>query len=100
MTSQTIDVYGYWTVKVFYNVYTGQHNTGFTYTNVNKKTSVVVIGTATSIKQFLNTIVHEAKHVQSVICEYYNINEQSEDAAYLIGWLVMVMYDRFKQFIK
>jgi len=36
----------------------------------------------------MNTIVHEAKHVQSHICEYYNVPEDSEEAAYLIGYIV------------
>lgn len=64
-----------------------------------EKLSIVAIGKADSKKQFLNTIVHEAKHVQSHICMYYDVPEDGEDAAYLIGYIVMKMFDCFKQII-
>lgn len=67
-------------------------NTGMTYTNTDDKTSLVCIGVADSAEQLVNTIIHEAKHVQSHICEYYGIDERSETAAYLIGHLVQRMY--------
>ena len=86
-----IDVSGHWDVYVVYGVLFTETNQGFTYTDTNRKVSVVVIGNADSYKQFLNTIVHEAKHVQTAICGYYGIDESSEDAAYLIGYLVMRM---------
>lgn len=67
-------------------------NTGFTYTNTDYKMTFVCIGRSTNISQFVNTVVHEAKHVQSHICQYYGIDETSETAAYLIGYLVQRMY--------
>ena len=99
MIRQDIDVDGYWDITVAYDAYLGEDNSGFTYTDFNKKLSIVVIGKADSKKQFLNTIVHEAKHVQSHICRYYDIQEDSEDAAYLIGYLVMQMYSTFKNLL-
>ena len=59
-------------------------NTGFTFTNTDYKMSVVCIGKASSSSQFVSTIVHEAKHVQSHVCSYYDIKEGSEESAYLI----------------
>lgn len=67
-------------------------NTGFTFTNSDYKTSIVCIGKASSTAQFVSTVVHEAKHVQSHICQYYNISENSEEAAYLIGYIAKRMY--------
>ena len=67
-------------------------NTGFTFTNTDYKMSIVCIGEATNVGQFVNTAIHEAKHVQSHICDYYGIEEDSETAAYLIGHLVHRMY--------
>jgi len=99
MIRQDIDIDGYWTVIIAYDVYLGEKNSGFTHTDFNKKLSIVCIGNADSKKQFLNTIVHEAKHIQSHICEYYDIPEDSEDAAYLIGFLVMKMYEVFNKII-
>ena len=99
MIRQDINLNGYWDIIVVYDVYLGEINSGFTHTNFNKKLSIVAIGKTDSKKQSLNTIVHEAKHVQSHICMYYDIPEDSEDAAYLIGYLVMIMYTKFKELL-
>lgn len=93
MIRQNINIENYWKVIVCYNVYLGQEDAGFTHTDFNKKLSIVGIGKASSKKQFLNTVVHEAKHVQSHICEYYKVPEDGEQAAYLIGYIVAKMYD-------
>ena len=75
-------------------------NTGFTFSNEDYKMSIVCIGEATSVGQFVNTTIHEAKHVQSHICSYYNISEKSEKAAHLIGHLVHRMYMMLEKIIK
>lgn len=64
----------------------------FTYTNTDRKLSIVGIGRCTSQEQFVNSVIHESKHVQSHVCEYYNISEDGEIAAYLIGHIVQRMY--------
>jgi len=99
MKKQEIDIEGYWTIIIVYNIYLGERNSGFTHTNFKKRLSIVGIGQADSKKQFLNTIVHEAKHVQSHICMYYDVPEDGEDAAYLIGYIVMKMYNVFKPYL-
>lgn len=96
---QDIDVNGYWKIIVVYNVYLGEPNTGFTQTDFSKKQSIVGISNVTNKSQLINTIVHEAKHVQSHICRYYNIDEDSEQAAYLIGYIVQKMYLKFKELL-
>lgn len=99
MIRQDIDIDGYWTIIILYNVYLGKKNTGFTHTDFNKRRSIVGISISTSKEQFINTIVHEAKHIQSHICKYYNVKEDSEDAAYLIGYIIEKMYNVFKEII-
>lgn len=99
MIKQTIDIDGYWKVIVVYHAFLGEPNTGFTYSDVRDKFSVVGISDTTSKDQLMNTIVHEAKHVQTAICRYYEVDEESEDAAYLIGYLVQKMYNVFKELI-
>jgi hypothetical protein len=61
--------------------------------------SVVTIGLTSSKAQLLNTISHEIKHVQSHICKYYSVAEDSEDAAYLTGYLTMRMYQTFRKLL-
>lgn len=75
-------------------------NTGFTFSNTEYKMSIVCISEATNIGQFVNTTIHEAKHVQSHICQYYNIQEDSEEAAYLIGHLVHRMYQMLEKILR
>ena len=38
-------------------------NTGFTFSNTDYKMSIVCIGRASSVGEFINTVIHEAKHV-------------------------------------
>lgn len=128
MISQYIKVDGYWNILVYYNanykdlpeiedalvqldcpdedidkamrVLYKTHNTGFTYSNSEYRMSVVCISQTTSAKQFVNTAVHEAKHVQSHICSYYDIDEDSEKAAYLIGYIASQMYGMVSKVIR
>ena len=74
-------------------------NTGFTYSNSDYKMSLVCVGRATNVGQFVNTCVHEAKHVQSHVCSYYRIEDNSEDAAYLMGYIVQRMYDMLEKIL-
>lgn len=76
-----------------------EYNTGMTYTNPKYRTTIVCISKYTSNDQFINTIVHESKHVQSHICNYFNIDEESEQAAYLIGYITQQMYKIFKNML-
>lgn len=99
MIKQDIDVAGYWKIIVIYEAPLGSKDVGFTQTKTDKKTSIVGIAATSSQEELLNTIVHEAKHVQSHICEYYNIPEDGEQAAYLIGYIVQKMHKVFKYMI-
>ena len=128
MTTQYIKVEGYWNILVYYNtdfrdlpeiedslmqldcpeedidaamnVLYKTRNTGFTYSNSDYRMSVVCISQTTSARQFVNTAVHEAKHVQSHICSYQDIDEDTEEAAYLIGFIVSEMYRMVSKVIK
>ena len=99
MIRQDIDIDGYWKIVVVYETYLGEEDTGFTYTDFNKRKTIVGISKTTSQEQFLNTIVHEAKHVQSHICKYYKVSEDTEQAAYLMGYLIEKMYNKFKNYL-
>lgn len=77
----------------------GDYNSGFIYTNYDRKASVIVIGRTTSKQEFFNTIVHEANHLQSHIATKYNIDEKGEEVSYLIGDIIQKMYKVFKHLI-
>jgi hypothetical protein len=99
MIRQDIDIAGYWKIIVIYDAYLGHKDVGFTYTDFKKKRSIVGIAATSSQEEFINTLVHEAKHVQSHICEYYEVPEDGEKAAYLIGYIVQKMHRVFKNML-
>ena len=74
------------------NVVSRYKNTGLTFSDTDSRVSFVCVSSATSYSQMVDTIVHEIKHVQSHICEYYDVDEDSEDAAYLIGYIARQIY--------
>lgn len=120
MIKSTIDVAGYWSVVLFvdvdydkydiiesaltdilapisvideiYDKISYEYNAGVTFTNSDFRSSVVCINKATSREELINTISHEADHIQDDICKYYDVPLDSEQAAYLIGYLVGKMY--------
>ena len=68
----------------------GEPNKGITYSNVDVRKSVVVIGRATSKAEYMNSLSHEMLHVVQHISEVFMINMYGEEACYLLGGLVQV----------
>ncbi len=60
-------------------------NTGYTYTNFVERTTLLIVGKATSSEQMFDSIVHELKHVAEHIGDYYGIDPKEELSAYLQG---------------
>ena len=63
-------------------------NTGYCISVLDKKMSLCLIGNATSEEQWWDTLSHELYHVQQAICEYYDVDSNSEDAAWTMGYLM------------
>lgn len=80
------------TIDDIYNKIGYKYDCGFTYSDFYYRTSVVGINKTTSRREMINTISHELDHVQADICNYYEINLNSEDAAYLMGYLMELLY--------
>lgn len=79
-----------------YSVISSGLNKGLTFTNDLLCTTLIYIGVSSDKGQFINTIVHEAKHAQSDICKYFKVKEDSEDAAELIAYIVQKMWEDFE----
>ena len=120
MIKSVIDVAGYWSVVLFvdvdydkfdvieteltnilapisvideiYDKISYKYNSGVTFTNSDFRTSIICINKTSDRKELINTISHEADHVQDIICKYYDVPLDSEQAAYLIGYLVGKIY--------
>jgi hypothetical protein len=63
-------------------------NNGFTYTNSDLRMSLVVISDASDKSQWWDTLVHEIDHVQSAICDYYDVPLGGEAAAWTQGYIM------------
>ena len=114
MTTQHLSIEGYWTVTVVYDVWPSDlqevarlmrrvgasqkmideatdnlsgWNAGYTLTAFGWQESIVFIGRATSLREFLNTVIHEVDHIQTHVAEYYGVRLGSEQAAYLQGYI-------------
>ena len=66
----------------------GEPNKGITYSNVDVRKSVVIIGWTTSKEEYMNSLSHEMLHVVQHISEQFFINMYGEEACYLLGGLV------------
>lgn len=65
----------------------GEPNKGITYSNVDTRKTVVVIGWTTSRAEYMNSLSHEMLHVVQHISEQFLINMYGEEACYLLGSL-------------
>ena len=70
-------------------------NTGMTISRYDIRMSVVFISDATSEEEWWNTAAHESKHVADAIIDYYNVVHDSEDAAYLTGFMMEQLINLF-----
>lgn len=63
------------------------YNTGMAITNDDIKMSTIFISKASTPSEWWNTAIHELKHVADAIISYYDVDWDSEDAAYLTGYM-------------
>lgn len=63
-------------------------NKGLTYTNVDKRVSVVIISKASSEGEYINSLAHEMFHVVAHVCGFLGLDMQGEEPCYLMGWLL------------
>lgn len=75
--------------KAFLNL-TTRMNSGFIKTF--DKRSIVVINKPTTLEEFINVYNHEKNHLEMHMCEAYNIDPHSEEAAELSGNLAKCLF--------
>ena len=63
-------------------------NTGMTISSDEIRMSIVFVGDATSTSEWWDTLSHELWHVVTHIIDYYGVGYDTEDAAYLTGFLM------------
>lgn len=127
MIRQQFDVENYWKVIVYYNVdynlfssIAGELRSidaseemiweiynmmsegkakAVTYSNLKKHVSIILFNKHSSLKDYINSIVHEAEHVKQAMLEAYHVEDKGESPAYTIGYLVMRMYEVYRKWL-
>lgn len=85
--------------KALDNLETCNLNSGLTYSNLSRKSSVIVVGKTSSFSQLINTICHEHYHLICHISKILNIDDE-EILANLLGNLTMRSYNIIKELEK
>lgn len=73
-------------------------NTGICYSSPSKQ-SIVVIAKTSSPDEFMSSLAHEQKHLCSHIEQFYHIDSNSEEAAYLAGDVAKEMFSVAKKYM-
>lgn len=81
------------------NLTDGLMNTGITYSNLRNGETVMVISLTSSPAEFLNSWLHEMRHLSRHIEQSRGISPYGEEAAYLAGTIGQKMFPVAKSFI-
>ena len=81
------------------NLTDGLINTGITYSNFLKGETVMVISLTSSPAEFLNSWLHEMRHLSRHIEQAFGISPYGEEAAYLSGTIGQKMFVVAKGFL-
>ena len=73
-------------------------NTGICYSSPSKQ-SIIVIAKTSSPNEFMSSLAHEQKHLCSHIEQFYHIDSNSEEAAYLAGDVAKTMFPIAKKYM-
>lgn len=85
--------------QAYRNMKSCQLDGGVTYSNLLNRSTVMVIGEASSKEEFFNTFIHELRHLEDDLSKMNGIDHNGEDIAYLSGYIGEKMLPIVKMFI-
>ena len=85
--------------RVERNLLRDRLDTGFTYSNRVARCSVMTVGHASSHKEFLNSYVHELRHLVDDIASASRLPMRGEAVGYLTGELSWEFMDEIGEFL-
>lgn len=83
----------------FTKLFEDAENKGYTYSNLSRRKSIIVIGETTCPIEFQHTFDHEKLHLAIHIAKEDHIDPFSEELAYLAGDIGMEMFPIAKRFL-
>lgn len=81
--------------EVCENFEDGIQDNGFAFTNFRTKTSIIVVGYGSNNEEAMNTLAHEARHIEQHLSKRFEISDE-EERCYLLGKLIQQMYTVFR----
>lgn len=87
------------TIKAMYESMYSHKAKAVTCSNPDRHISIVIFNEHKRVDDYINSIVHEAEHIKQAMLKAYNIEDAGENPAYTIGYLVMMMYRGFREFV-
>lgn len=84
--------------ELYYMMYSGNAK-AVTFSNLKDHASVILFNLHESKEDYLNSIIHEAEHVKQAMLKAYQVEDKGEPPAYTIGYLVMKMWEVFKNIV-
>lgn len=81
------------------NLTDGEINGGISFTNPNLRKSVWVTEITSSAAEFLDSMVHEIRHLQQHIANEYGIDQNSEEVCYLCGDIAYRLFPYCKKLL-
>ena len=85
--------------RAYYNLTSGERNTGITYSNTLERRTLIVIGRTSSAAQFQNSLDHEKGHLCRHVSQAVGIDPYGEEAEYLAGYVGQRMFEVAKLFL-
>lgn len=73
-------------------------NCGLTYSDTKSRKTCIVISRATSAREIVNSITHEALHLVQHVAKAYNLDMYSEEVCYLYGDLIESIFNAHPEF--
>lgn len=67
------------------NLMSGQLNNGLTFSNAGRRETIWVVALTSSAREFIDSFVHEIRHLEQHIANECGIDQNSEEACYLCG---------------
>ncbi len=81
------------------NLSSGRCDTGLTYSNRNRRETVIVIAKTTSPLEFIQSWTHEVSHMVDHIAVSFGIDPHGESIRYLQDDIIAETYNVAKQFL-
>ena len=74
-------------------------DTGLTYSNYERRESVMVIGPTSSYREFANSLLHETRHLTDHVCLAMGMEIGEDPIAYLAGYIGSALADEIRLFV-